>query len=93
MAQDLTTARDEALRRFQTEYDRLRTRIRENQQLIDQSQHEVERLRERNIQTSAAVRRVESNFDTIPRADIKAAYDEARCSDPPANHAGAARKA
>lgn len=78
MAQDLTTARDEALRRFQTEYDRLRTRIRENQQLIDQSQHEVERLRERNIQTSAAVRRVELNFDTIPRADIKAAYDEAR---------------
>ena len=44
MAQDLTTARDEALRRFQTEYDRLRTLIRENQQLIDQSQHEVRTL-------------------------------------------------
>jgi len=78
MAHDMTSARDEALRNFQTEYERLRTRLRENQQLIDQSQHEVERLRERNVSIGAQIRRIEANFDTIPRADIKAAYDDAR---------------
>lgn len=78
MAHDTMTARDDALRSFRNEYERLRTRLRENQQLIDQSQHEVERLRERNVAIGAQIRRIETNFDTIPRADIKAAYDDAR---------------
>jgi len=78
MAHDSITAKDDALRNFQSEYERLRTRLRENQQLIDQSQHEVERLRERNVAIGAQIRRIETNFDTIPRADIKAAYDDAR---------------
>ena len=68
---------DELLDGFRTEYDKIRYRLTENQQLIEQSQLEVDRLRERNVAISAQLRRVESNFDTIPRSDIKAAYDDA----------------
>jgi len=78
MAHEMSLTKDELLREFRSEYDTLRARVRENQQLIDQSQHEVERLRERNVAIGAQLRRIEANFDTIPRADIKAAYDDAR---------------
>lgn len=78
MSQNIASTKDEVLRDFRSEYEQLRARVRENKQLIDQSQHEVERLRERNVAIGAQIRRIESNFDTIPRADIKAAYDDAR---------------
>ncbi len=78
MAHEIITSKEEVLRGFREEYERLRARVRENQQLIEQSQLEVERLRERNVAISAQMRRIEANFDTIPRADIKAAYDDAR---------------
>ncbi|WP_162910091.1 sensor histidine kinase [Aggregatilinea lenta] len=70
-------SRDEVLAEFRSEHDRLRRRIRENQQLIEQSQLEVDRLREKNVAVSSQLRRIEGNFDTIPRADIKSAYDDA----------------
>lgn len=77
MAQGAMASRDEVLAEFRTEYDRIRGRIRENQQLIEQSQLEVDRMREKNIAVSSQLRRIEGNFDTIPRADIKSAYDDA----------------
>lgn len=77
MAQNVMMSREELLAEFRSELERIQTRRRENQQLIEQSQLEVDRLRERNVAVSSALRRVESNFDTIPRADIKAAYDDA----------------
>lgn len=76
MAQGAMTSRDEVLAEFRAEYDRIRVRLRENQQLIDQSQLEVDRLREKNVAVSAQLRRVEGNFDTVPRTDIKTAYDD-----------------
>lgn len=72
-----TTAKDELLAEFEAEYRTVSARIQENQQLIDQTQLEVEQMRERNVAISAQLKRVEGNFDTIPRADIKAAYDSA----------------
>lgn len=77
MAQSAMASRDEVLAEFRAEYDRIRGRIRENQQLIEQSQLEVDRMREKNIAVSSQLRRIEGNFDTIPRADIKSAYDDA----------------
>jgi len=76
MVQGSRPSREDVLAEFRAEYERIRTRLRENQQLIEQSQLEVDRLRERNVAVSAQLRRVEDNFDTIPRADIKAAYDD-----------------
>jgi two-component system sensor histidine kinase DegS len=77
MAQEATTSREELLEEFRVEYEQLKARVGENRQLIEQSQLEVDRLRDRNVSISSQLRRVESNFDTVPRADIKAAYDDA----------------
>jgi two-component system sensor histidine kinase DegS len=77
MAQSATTPKEELLAEFRAEYEKLKTRVVENQQLIEQSQLEVDRLREKNVAVSSQLRRVEDNFDTIPRADIKTAYDDA----------------
>jgi two-component system sensor histidine kinase DegS len=77
LAHGTMTPKEELLAEFRTEYERIATRLRENQQLIEQSQLEVDRLRERNVAVGSQLRRVEGSFDTIPRADIKAAYDDA----------------
>ncbi|MBN2304965.1 MAG: hypothetical protein JXQ72_10830 [Anaerolineae bacterium] len=76
MVQGQTTSR-EMLAEFEDEYEKIKNRLNENQQLIEQSQVEVNRLRERNVEIGARLRRVEENFDTLPRADIKSAYDDA----------------
>jgi two-component system sensor histidine kinase DegS len=69
------TQKDQLLADFKAEYEKIQARVKENQQLIEQTQHEVNRMRERSVAISAQLSRVESNFDTIPRADIKAAYE------------------
>jgi len=71
------SSKQELLAQFRGEYDKIRARVRENRQLVEQTQLEVNRLRERNVQINAQLSRVEANFDSIPRADIKAAYDSA----------------
>jgi len=76
MAQGATTPKDELLLEFRNEYEKIKTRLAENQQLIEQSQLEVDRLREKNVALNIQFRRIEANFDTIPRSDIKAAYDD-----------------
>lgn len=77
MAQDRTLPQNEVLRELETEYENIRKRIQENQRLIEQTQLEVGRMRERNVAISAQLNRIENTFDTVPRADIKAAYDSA----------------
>jgi len=77
MAQGAAIPQDEVLREFEIEYENIRKRVLENQQLIEQTQLEVGRIRDRHVAISAQLSRVETNFDTIPRADIKAAYDSA----------------
>ena len=77
MAHSAHVPQDEVLREFEVEYENIRKRVLENQQLIEQTQLEVGRIRDRHVAISAQLSRVETNFDTIPRADIKAAYDSA----------------
>lgn len=71
------TQKDELLAEFKAEYEKIQARVKENQTLIEQTQHEVNRMRERSVAVSAQLSRVEGNFDTIPRADIKTAYEGA----------------
>ena len=77
MVDSTTVSKEELLSEFEEEYEKLKSRVSSNQQLIEQSQLEVNRLRDRNVAISAQLQRVESNFDTLPRSDIKAAYDDA----------------
>jgi two-component system sensor histidine kinase DegS len=77
MAQSSGMLKEEILSQFQAEHDKIQARVKENQQLIEQTQLEVSRLRDRNVAISAQLSRVESSFDTVPRADIKAAYEGA----------------
>jgi two-component system, NarL family, sensor histidine kinase DegS len=77
MVQGVMTPKEELVAEFEVKYEEIRKRVVENQQIIEQSQLEVNRMRERNVTISAQLSRVEGNFDTIPRADIKAAYDSA----------------
>ena len=77
MVQSSIPLSGESLVEFQAEYEKIQTRVRENQQLIEQTQLEVNRMRERNVAISAQLSRVESSFDTVPRADIKSAYEGA----------------
>ena len=76
MVHGASTPKDELLLEFRNEYEKLKVRLGENQQLIEQSQLEVDRLREKNVALNIQFRRIEANFDTIPRSDIKAAYDD-----------------
>ncbi len=77
MAHSSTTLKEEIVAEFQAEHEKIKARVRENQQLIEQTQLEVSRMRDRNVAISAQLSRVESSFDTVPRADIKAAYEGA----------------
>lgn len=77
MVQGIMTPKEELLAEFESKLEEIKKRIAENQQIIEQSQLEVSRMRDRNVTISAQLSRVEGNFDTIPRADIKAAYDGA----------------
>lgn len=60
-----------------TEYERITTRLRELQSLIESSQQEVRRLQQRSVDVNTQLNRVEANFDNVPRPDIKVVYTNA----------------
>ena len=45
--------------------------------MLDQSQLEVNKLAQRNAQITTHLQQVQAQFDALPRADIRAAYDAA----------------
>lgn len=49
--------------------------LKEIDLLIQQSAAEVERLAQRNAQVANYVRQLQTNFETVPRDDIKEAYE------------------
>src|SRR5436190_24290174 len=59
------------------EHERIQMRLRELQTLIDQSQAEVKRLQQKSIDVTTQLNRLEANFDTVPRNDIKVIYTNA----------------
>src|SRR5512140_3962331 len=59
------------------EYERTQVRLKELQTLIEQSQAEVKRLQQKSIDVTAQMNRLDANFDTVPRNDIKVIYTNA----------------
>lgn len=57
------------------DYERTREEQKEIDLLVKQSTAEVERLAERNTRVANYVRQLHTNFDTVPREDIKEGYE------------------
>src|SRR5690348_1408603 len=67
----LTTETREAHERTQQE-------LRELNRMIEQSRGEVEKLAQRNAAIAAHLRQLQGNFENMPRADIRTAYETAQ---------------
>lgn len=57
------------------EYEQTQNQLREIDVLIKQSAAEVERLAQRHAQVTNYVRQLQTNFDTVPREDIREGYE------------------
>lgn len=60
---------------LESEYAQTQREIKEIEVLIKQSAAEVERLAQRNSQVTNYVRQLQTNFDTVPREDIREGYE------------------
>ena len=60
------------------ELEQVRREHREIGMLVEQSQGEVEKLAQRNASIAATLKQIESNFDTVPREDIRNTYEAAQ---------------
>ena len=56
----------------------VRSEMKEIGLLVEQSQGEVEKLAQRNASITAHVHQLQAHFDTVPREDIKSAYEHAQ---------------
>lgn len=59
----------------QTSYEQTRRDLKEIDILTNQSAAEVERLAQRNAQVTSYVNQLQTNFETLPRQDIREAYE------------------
>lgn len=57
------------------DYEQAQRDLKEIDILINQSAAEVERLAQRNAQVTSYTRQLQTNFETLPREDIKEAYE------------------
>src|SRR3989337_2907396 len=57
--------------------DQTRNELREINLMLEQSQVEIGRLTQRNASATGELQRVQLQFDTMPREDIKIAYEAA----------------
>lgn len=57
------------------DYERTQNELKEIDVLVKQSSAEVERLAQRNTRVGNYLRQLQTNFDTIPRDDIKEGYE------------------
>ena len=60
------------------ELTQVRDQAKEITLLVEQSQGEVDKLVQRNGAIQAQLHQIQSNFDTIPREDIRSAYEAAQ---------------
>jgi two-component system sensor histidine kinase DegS len=59
------------------ELDQVQKELKEIDLLLQQTSAEVDRLAQRNAQSTSTLRQLEANLDTVPRADLQAAYTAA----------------
>lgn len=68
---------DEYLSALTQELDQARRSLKEITLMIDQSQAELNKISQKNTTISATLQQIQSQLETMPRADIKAAYTSA----------------
>jgi two-component system sensor histidine kinase DegS len=69
---------DSFLETTRTELTQVRNQAKEIGLLVEQSQGEVDKLVQRNAAITAQLHQIQSNFDTVPREDIRTAYEAAQ---------------
>lgn len=62
---------------IQSEIDQTKKRLEELELLLQQSQVEVGKLSQRNATITTNLQRIQGQFDSLPRGDIRTAYDSA----------------
>lgn len=72
-----TNPKETLIDELRAEHEQIGKRLREIQSMIDQSQAEFRRLQQRSVEVTTQMRRIEDNFDTVPRNDIKVVYTAA----------------
>lgn len=60
---------------IRAELQQVRAEMKEIGLLVEQSQGEVEKLAQRNASITAHVHQLQAHFDTVPREDIRSAYE------------------
>ena len=62
---------------IRSELDQYRRELKEIALMLEQSQLEVNKLAQRNASITSHLQQIQSQFETMPRADIRMAYDSA----------------
>jgi two-component system sensor histidine kinase DegS len=62
---------------LRTDLDQYRRELKEIAMMLEQSQVEVNKLAKRNASITSHLQQIQSQFDTMPRPDIRMAYDSA----------------
>jgi len=75
--QAATNPREELLTFLHQEHDKVQKQLHELDALIEQTHNEVERLQQKNALVTNRIHQIEANFDSVPRQDIRVAYNEA----------------
>jgi len=73
----LLSPKEQLIEDLRQKIQSIQARINENRSIIEQNQLEVDRLQQRSVSISAQIKRIEDNFDTVPRQDIRVAYEGA----------------
>lgn len=69
---------EEFLETTRAELTQVRAQTKEISLLVGQSQGEVDKLVQRNAAITGQLHQIQSNFDTVPREDIRTAYEAAQ---------------
>ncbi len=72
-----TNSRQILLDQLHQEHNTAKAQLTELQALVEQTHNEVERLQQKNAMVTNRLHQIESNFDSVPRQDIRVAYNEA----------------
>jgi len=68
---------ENTLEEVKSEYDQTQRSLKEITLMLEQSQAELNKLSQRNTAITVHLQQVQSQFETLPRADIRMAYDAA----------------
>lgn len=79
-ASDQSTPKDfwqEMKKDLEVELDQVRSELKEINMMVEQSQLEVSKLAQRNASINSRLQQVQGQFESMPREDIRQAYDSA----------------